>query len=82
MKIAIFGLGYVGTVSAACLADIGHHVVGVDINLTKVEMINKGESPIVETGLAELISRTVAGGRLKATTQAAEALAGADLSLI
>ncbi len=82
MKIAIFGLGYVGTVSAACLADLGHEVVGVDINPTKVKMINEGESPIVEIGLAELIQRTVTSGRLRATTQPAEALAGAHLSLV
>lgn len=82
MKIAIFGLGYVGTVSAACLADTGHHVVGVDINPTKVDLINQGNSPIVETGLAELVSRSVASGRLQATTNAAEALANAQVSLV
>jgi len=82
MKIAVFGLGYVGTVSAACLADIGHQVVGVDINPLKVDIINRGESPIVEEGVPELIKQTVASGRLQATTNAAEALNKADLSLV
>jgi GDP-mannose 6-dehydrogenase len=81
MKLAIFGLGYVGTVSCACL-DIGHEVVGVDINPTKVDLINQGRSPIVETGIEELIKNTVATGRLRATTNANEALQEAQLSLI
>lgn len=82
MKIAIFGLGYVGTVSAACLADMGHTVVGVDINPTKVKLINQGKSPIVETGLPELIDRMVSKGQLSATVEAAEAMQDADISLV
>jgi GDP-mannose 6-dehydrogenase len=82
MKIAIFGLGYVGAVSAACLADAGHQVVGVDINPTKVELINQGQSPVVESGLAELIAQTVSSGHLRATTNPTEALREAQLSLI
>lgn len=82
MKIAIFGLGYVGTVSAACLADMGHEIVGVDINPLKVELINGGQSPIVEVGLAELVERTVRSGRLRATTNPTEAVREAQLSLI
>lgn len=82
MKIAIFGLGYVGTVSAACMADMGHQVVGVDIQPDKVRLINDGKSPIVETGLAELVEQVVTGGNLQATTQAAEALTGAQVSLV
>lgn len=82
MKIAIFGLGYVGAVSAACLADLGHQVVGVDINPVKVDMINQGRSPIVEAGLAELVDRVVKTGHLHATTDAGEALHDAHISLI
>lgn len=82
MKIVIFGLGYVGTVSAACLADIGHEVVGVDINPDKVDLINRGRSPIVEAGLDELIARTVEQGCFRASTDPATALQGAQLSLI
>lgn len=82
MKIAIFGLGYVGTVSAACLAEMGHQVVGVDINATKVDLVNQGQSPIVETGLPELLQRTISSGRLRATTNPAEALQDAQVSLV
>jgi GDP-mannose 6-dehydrogenase len=82
MKIAVFGLGYVGTVSAACLADIGHEVVGMDINATKAGIINSGHSPIVEEKIDELISKMVLIGRLKATTDIKEAVAGANIVLI
>jgi GDP-mannose 6-dehydrogenase len=82
MKIVIFGLGYVGTVSAACLAEMGHQVIGVDINPLKVDLINRGQSPIVETGIAELVSRGVSTGRLQATVNPAEALREADISLV
>ena len=82
MNIAVFGLGYVGSVSGAAFADDGHAVVGVDVNAEKVARVNAGLSPIVERGLDELISRTVAAGRLRATTDAAEAVANSDLSLV
>lgn len=82
MKIAIFGLGYVGVVTAACLADAGHEVIGVDINPLKADMINEGKSPIVETGLAELVDRVVTNGHLRATTNPAEALRDAQVSLV
>jgi len=73
MRVAIFGLGYVGTVCAACLARFGHDVVGVDLNEDKNAQIAAGRSPIVEPGLEELIRSTVAAGRLRATTNTAEA---------
>lgn len=82
MHIANFGLGYVGCVSAACLAKEGHQVIGVDVNPLKVEMINAGQSPIIEAGVDDLIRRAVAAGKLSATTEAAEAIAKADLSFI
>ena len=66
MKIAVFGLGYVGVVSAACLARDGHNVVGVDPNPVKVDFLRQGKSPIVEPGLEELIASAVAGGWLRA----------------
>jgi GDP-mannose 6-dehydrogenase len=77
MKVAVFGLGYVGSVTAACLAANGHDVWGVD-----VDPIAEGRSPVVEPGLNELVSGAVAAGRLHATTDPSVALAGADVSLI
>ncbi len=78
----MFGLGYVGCVSAACLANEGHDVVGVDPNPTKAEMINRGESPIVEEGIAELIREMLAAGRLRATSDPADAIRNSEISLV
>ena len=82
MKISIFGLGYVGAVSTGCLAALGHEVVGVDVNPLKVETINAGKSPVVESGLEELIAKGVAQGRVRATMDAAEAVATTDVSFV
>jgi GDP-mannose 6-dehydrogenase len=82
MNVSVFGLGYVGSVSAACFAADGHSVVGVDVNPDKVASVNEGRSPIVEKGLAELIAANAGEGRLRATTDTAEAVASSDLSLI
>ncbi|MFL6213166.1 MAG: nucleotide sugar dehydrogenase [Blastocatellia bacterium] len=82
MKISIFGLGYVGCVSAACFARDGHEVIGVDVSPVKVEIINGGHSPIVEPGIGELIHRAVEGGTLRATTDAADAVHSSDISLV
>ena len=82
MKLSVFGLGYVGCVSAACFAREGHEVVGVDVNPTKVEIVNSGKSPIVEAGVGELIGEMVAAGRLRATTDTAGAVAATDVSLV
>jgi GDP-mannose 6-dehydrogenase len=82
MKVSVFGLGYVGSVSAASFAADGHEVVGVDVNPDKVAGLNEGRSPIVEKGLDELIRENVTNGRLRATTSTAEAVKDTDLSLI
>jgi nucleotide sugar dehydrogenase len=82
MKFAVVGLGYVGTVTAACLAANGHDVCGVDVDGAKVEEIRLGRSPVAEPGLDDLITRVVADGRLGATTSCAQALEEADLSLV
>ena len=74
MKISIFGLGYVGCVSMGCLAKNGHQVIGVDIAQPKIEAINRGESPIVETGLDELIKEQHNEGKIKATDDFAIAI--------
>ena len=82
MKIAVYGLGYVGTVSAAAFASLGHEVVGVDTNERKVAMVGGGETPVVEPGLADLIAAEVAAGRLTATSDGEHAAAETDVSLI
>ncbi len=82
MDIAIFGLGYVGAVSAACLAERGHTVIGVDTNPTKVDMLNQGKSPIVEAGLPELVANARASGRLRATDDWQEAVSTSDMAWI
>jgi GDP-mannose 6-dehydrogenase len=82
MQISVFGLGYVGAVSAACLANDGHEVIGVDPNLDKIEQINSGQASIIEEGLNELISTAVSQGRLKALSDAAAAVHGTQLSLV
>ncbi|AXA91838.1 nucleotide sugar dehydrogenase [Massilia sp. YMA4] len=82
MKISIFGLGYVGAVSAGCLATDGHDVIGVDPNRTKVDLINQGTTPIIEKDIGEMISKTVKEGKLRATTDVRDAVLNTDMSLI
>lgn len=82
MKLSIFGLGYVGCVSAACFAKAGHEVIGVDANALKADIINAGRSPIVEPGIEQLIAECVSAGTLRAMTDAAEAVANSDVSLV
>ena len=82
MKISVFGLGYVGTICAGCLAREGHEVIGVDISRPKAEMINAGRTPIIEAEIGEIISGAVEQRRLRAVTTALEAVLETDLSLI
>ncbi len=82
MRIAVFGMGYVGCVTGACLARMGHRVRGVDVSDVKVRMINQGRSPIVEKGMDALVGRMVRSGRFRATLDSAEAMRNADVSLI
>jgi GDP-mannose 6-dehydrogenase len=82
MNIAIFGLGYVGAVSAACLSKEGHRVIGVDANASKVELINQGKSPVVEKDIGEMIAAAVAAGTLCATTDSTAAVRDSDMSIV
>jgi len=82
MKISIFGLGYVGAVTAACLSKIGHKVVGVDIEEKKVDAINQGKSPLQEQGLEDLIREQVNSGSLYATCDSVEAVNNSEVSII
>ena len=82
MKVSIFGLGYVGTVSAACMAQDGHEVTGVDVNAAKVQMLSEGKSSIIEPQLDALLREGVRAGRVTATTDVAQAVAASEISLI
>ena len=82
MKISIFGLGYVGAVSLACLARDGHEVTGVDIDQTKLDLIAAGKTPVVEEGMVELMQQVAASGRVTVTTDVRQAVLDTDISLI
>ncbi len=82
MNISIFGLGYVGTVSAGCLANDGNYVIGVDPVPSKVKLINDGQSPIIEADISEIIARNVESGRLRVTCDAESAIRESELSFI
>lgn len=82
MKICVLGLGYVGAVSAGCLAKDGHEVIGVDPERTKVDLINAGKTPIIEKDIGEIIHEQVASGRLRATTEVGDAVRHTDLALV
>jgi GDP-mannose 6-dehydrogenase len=82
MKISIFGLGYVGAVSLACLARDGHSVIGVDIDKAKLESIRDGRTPVVEEGMVDLMARVAASGRVSVTTDVIQAVLDSELSLI
>jgi len=82
LSVSIFGLGYVGSVSAACFASMGHKVIGVDVSLAKVEMLGSGRTPIVEARMAELVAEANKAGRLSATTNALEAVLNSDVSFV
>src|SRR5579863_8261217 len=82
MKVSIFGLGYVGTVSAGCLANDGHEVVGVDPIQQKVDLVNQGCTPIIEEEIGEIIASSVTAGRLRALIDPLHAIQTTDLSFV
>ncbi len=82
MNVSVFGLGYVGSVTAACFADKGHRVIGVEVNSDKLALFQAGKSPLFEPGLADLLAKVHAAGNFSATSSATEAVQGSDLSFI
>ena len=82
MKISIFGLGYVGAVSLACLSRDGHEVIGVDIDATKLDLIMAGKTPVVEEGMVDLMAFAAASGRVAVTTDAQQAVLDSEISLV
>src|SRR5580698_8209046 len=82
MRISVFGIGYVGVVSCACLAELGHEVIGVDVMAEKVAMLAAGRSPIVEELIDTLVADAVHRGRLTATDDVADAVTRTDVSFI
>ena len=82
MRISVFGMGYVGVVAAGCMAADGHDVIGVDPNADKVALINRGQTPIIERDIGEIVAEAVKTGKLRATHDVAEAVAATEISLI
>lgn len=82
MRVSVLGLGYVGCVSAACLAELGNTVIGLDVDERKLAPLREGRSPIVEPGLAELVKKGVDEGRLTVTDEYESAIRGSDVSLV
>ena len=82
LSISIFGLGYVGSVSAACIASLGYRVIGIDVSAAKVEMLNSGRSPILEARMSEMVSEQTQAGNLRATCDPVEAVLESDLSFV
>lgn len=82
LSVSIFGLGYVGSVSAACFASMGHKVIGVDVSRAKVEMLDSGRTPIVEARMSELVAEANKACRLHATTDALQAVMNSDVSFV
>src|SRR4051794_41911259 len=82
MKISIFGLGYIGSVTGASFAAAGHDVIGVDANPDKVALVNPGRSPVIEPGLDDMLASAVAGGKIRATTCPKETVRNSELALI
>jgi len=82
LSISVFGLGYVGSVSAACFASMGHRVIGVDVSTTKVEMLDSGRSPIIEARMNELVAEANRACRLHATTDATQAVMNSEISFV
>ncbi|MEM6493096.1 MAG: nucleotide sugar dehydrogenase, partial [Pseudomonadota bacterium] len=82
MKIAIFGLGYVGSTAAGCIASQGHSVIGVDVAQTKVDALNAGLAPVYEPGLDELIGAAHADGRIQATSELSDELDDCDIAIV
>ncbi len=82
MRVSVLGLGYVGCVSAACLAGRGHQVVGVDVNQAKVDLVNAGRAPVVEERIGELVAEVVRTGALRATADVREAVLDSEVTLV
>lgn len=82
MNISVFGLGYVGIVTAACLAEEGHEVMGVDVSSTKVDMIKEGRTPIIEDQIGELVKSNVKSGQMRATQNVTAALEASDMAIV
>ena len=82
MRISVIGTGHVGLVTAACLAHVGHEILGVDADQAKIDTILSGESPFEETGLTDLLREGLENGRLRFTTDAAEAASFGPLSFV
>src|SRR5690242_3460723 len=82
MRVSVFGLGYVGCVSGACLAELGHNVIGVDSNPCKVAMINGGQPPVIEAGMSELLASVRRRGMFRATPKWEDAIASSDVALV